>query len=163
MNELTSKLFKTFFRSKKYFLRKKLELGKVISKTENFRGNLIDFEEVLMIKCPKLRHRWHSPDIPNTQHLKCFNFCAIFFGCADWFPELYIWLCMTLLGLMWPEIRIFNDFTYKTDFLMCFGAQCCQIPITLWVRTLYEVGFRYVLGMCRTPRWLKTHQKYFLR
>ena len=34
MDELASKLFKTFFRSKKYFLRKKLQLVKVTSKTE---------------------------------------------------------------------------------------------------------------------------------
>ena len=34
MNELDSKLFKTFFRSKKSFLRKKLELVKVTNKTE---------------------------------------------------------------------------------------------------------------------------------
>ena len=42
MNELASKLFKTFFRYKKSFLRKKLELVKVTSKTEIF-GDFRDF------------------------------------------------------------------------------------------------------------------------
>ena len=43
MNELAPELFKTFFQSKKSFLRKKLELVKVISKTEKFGDFSIPF------------------------------------------------------------------------------------------------------------------------
>ena len=43
MNELASKLVRTFFRSKKYLKTKKLEMFKVISKFGNFR----EFDENL--------------------------------------------------------------------------------------------------------------------
>ena len=161
MNELASQLFKTFFRSKKYFLRKKLELGKVISKTENFRGNLIDFGEVLMIKCPKLRHRWHSPDISNTQNFKCCEFCAIFFGCAYWSPELDIWFRMTLLGLMWPEIRIFLWFHLKIYFFDGFWCSVLSNPHHIMSANPLRSSVLARFGHVQTPRWLKKHQKIF--
>ena len=87
MNELASKLFKTFFRSKKSFLSSELEFVEVSSKMENFR------------KFPDPRHgSMHLWPLLANRVQTCFSapkkfqptFCAQFADHLDTAAGLYI-------------------------------------------------------------------------
>ena len=117
MNELASKLFRTFFRSKKSFLRKKLALVKVISKMNFFlsksEGNSwfgVQNLQVL-VKSPQ------TQTDPKLAAEKVFSQkCAQFADHLGTSAGLYTWFYSTKIHFQQPEIRIFNFFDGRYDF-----------------------------------------------
>ena len=90
MNELASKLFRTFFRSKKYLKTKKLEMFKVISKLENFRDFLSKSEGNPWF-CVQLNGVLDPEPIPNLEHQKVLTTkCAEFADHLDTSVTPYI-------------------------------------------------------------------------
>ena len=120
MNELASKLFKTFFRSKKSFLSSELELVKVASKTDFFKifnQFSIQNPKGSLILCSNspiwTANLWVPPK-------KFQLFCAIFCTLLNTSFRLLIRFYISLVVFLWPKIRNFEIFDGKYDFYHYF-------------------------------------------
>ena len=123
MNELASKLFKTFFRSKKSFLSSELELVKVASKTDFFKifnqfsiqnpnGSLILCSNSLIWTA----NLWVPPK-------KCQQFCAIFCTLLNTSFRLHIRFYISLVVFLCPKIRNFDFFMGNMIFTTIFAKK----------------------------------------
>ena len=116
MNELASKLFKTFFRSKKSFLSSELELVKVASKTDFFKifnQFSIQNPKGSLILCSNTpiwtANLWVPPK-------KCQQFCAIFCTLLNTSFRLHIRFYISLVVFQCSKKRDFEIFDGKYDF-----------------------------------------------
>ena len=131
MNELASKLFKTFFRSKKSFQSSELEFVEVSSKTENFRnlGWILDAKiSKIWNPCSNGFSAASKSAQPNFHVIRLCNFFPIATAFFDFIFGTYIYMT---IGVLCSKIRIFvknkHFYMFSIDFTT-LGVKNCQFP-----------------------------------